>query len=123
MAEGRMFHVVLMSGPQDGLRLSFTLAPNANELMLTIGRSDSCDIALPHDSQVSRTHARLICTCSEETAVDVYDELSRLSFSLKDAESRNGTYIGERRLRGNEAEPIHPGELFRVGRTWLRIDL
>jgi len=40
---------------------------------------------------------------------------------MADVGSRNGTLFQDRRLR-NESTDLKPGELFRVGRTWLRID-
>jgi pSer/pThr/pTyr-binding forkhead associated (FHA) protein len=116
----RMIGVRFMSGPQDGLQLTFEIPDLGDEADWTIGRSDECAICLSYDTQVSRTHAKLVCTNSDETMTDGTLGLV-LRFSLVDTGSRNGTYLGEQRLR-NEGIELSPGELFRVGRTWLRID-
>lgn len=113
-------YVRLMSGPFDGQQFEFSLPGDGSEINLTIGRSEDCAIALPYDSQVSRTHARLVCTRSDETMDEGRDQrLFRVQ--LVDVGSRNGTYIGEKRLKDESADLV-PGELFRVGRTWLRIE-
>ena len=112
--------VRLMSGPHDGLQLSFPLPHSGGETVVTIGRSEECDVALPYDSQVSRTHAQLVCTPSDDTMEEDIQK-QRVKIRLLDLGSRNGTYLGEQRLKGEGAE-LNPGELFRVGRTWLRVD-
>ncbi len=115
--------VTLMSGPQDGLQIRLELPAPGNRAIWTIGRSDDCDVALAYDVQVSRTHARLICAVSDETATDNDPAMTgRLSLKLEDAGSRNGTVLEDRRLR-SEAADVLPGQLFRVGRTWLRVEL
>jgi pSer/pThr/pTyr-binding forkhead associated (FHA) protein len=43
-----------------------------------------------------------------------------MEYFLEDVGSRNGTFIGSRRV--HERDVIQPGELFRIGRTWLRLD-
>jgi pSer/pThr/pTyr-binding forkhead associated (FHA) protein len=101
-------HVSLMSGPLDGQTFAFP-TPNGNEpLVLTIGRREGCNITLGYDTQVSRLHARLI-----------YDARD-MEFFLEDAGSRNGTYLGQTRVRGRIT--LEPGTLFKIGRTWLRVD-
>ena len=45
----------------------------------------------------------------------------RVRVRLADVGSRNGTYVDDRRLR-DELIDLQPGQLFRVGRTWLRVD-
>jgi pSer/pThr/pTyr-binding forkhead associated (FHA) protein len=112
--------VRLMSGPQDGLAIVLDLPGGSAAVTFTIGRSEECDVSLAYDTQVSRTHAELICTVDDETVSDV-DHLGPVQFQLADVGSRNGTYLGERRLR-DEAVPLERGQLFRVGRTWLRVD-
>ncbi|GAB4571754.1 MAG: hypothetical protein Kow0077_09300 [Anaerolineae bacterium] len=118
----RTITVQLMSGPHDGLLLRLNL-DKGHETAWVIGRSDACDIALPYDPQVSRTHARLVCTTNDETMADALDDqqATQVRFRLIDANSRNGTYLGNRKLR-NEGVDLEPGQLFRVGRTWLRIE-
>ncbi len=99
--------IVLMSGPQDGSTLSFeTFLDSGKPMEISIGRREDCDVCLSYDSQVSREHAVLI-----------YDGQT---FWLEDLHSTNGTYIGERRIEGRTV--IVPGQLFRIGRTWLRIE-
>lgn len=109
-----------MSGPLDGRTQVFEQPAPGKQRIISIGRRDGCDIHLPFDNQVSRLHARLTCRAprSDETILG-----DMLTFWLEDAGSRNGTYV-ER-----ESEPIskriilHPGTLFRIGRTWLRLDI
>ena len=99
--------IALMSGPQDGAVLTFeTLLDSGEPTEITIGRREGCDISLSYDSQVSREHAMLI-----------YDGEQ---FWLEDTKSTNGTFIGEEKI--TERTEVFPGQLFRVGRTWLRIE-
>lgn len=100
--------VTLMSGPQDGKTLSFEPPAIDDELIITVGRREGCDIMLSYDSQVSRLHARII-----------YDARDT-EFFLEDAESRNGTFLGSSRVKGRVS--LTPGALFRIGRTWMRLD-
>lgn len=99
--------ITLMSGPRDGDTLHFALN-GRDQLVITVGRREGSDILLTYDSQVSRAHARLI-----------YDTRD-MEFFLEDLGSRNGTFFVNDRV--TQRESIHPGELFRVGRTWLRLD-
>lgn len=114
--------VRVMSGPQDGLQIVLKLK-KGQDSEWRIGRSEDNDIALTYDPQVSRTHARLFCSCNDDTIADGLDALHSplMRLRLEDAGSRNGTYVGERKLR-DEGVDLKPGDLFRVGRTWLRID-
>ncbi|NDJ76134.1 MAG: FHA domain-containing protein [Chloroflexi bacterium] len=99
--------LAMMSGPQDGALLSFeTLLDSDEPTEITIGRREGCDVSLSYDSQVSRDHAMLL-----------YDGEQ---FWLEDNGSTNGTFIGDEKITGRSE--IQPGELFRVGRTWLRIE-
>lgn len=97
-----------MSGPRDGETLSFPAPDGDDELILTVGRREGCHIVLSYDSQVSRLHARLI-----------YD-MRDTEFFLEDADSRNGTFVEDERVKGRIA--LDPGRLFRIGRTWMRLD-
>lgn len=114
--------VQYMSGPQDGLQIEFKLEKGGDNAWI-IGRSEECDISLKDDPQASRVHARLVCQCSDETMADGAEALHQplLRLRLVDLESRNGTHVHTRRLR-NEGADIALGDLFRVGRTWLRVD-
>jgi pSer/pThr/pTyr-binding forkhead associated (FHA) protein len=99
--------VALMSGPKDGDVLTFeTLLDSREPVELSIGRRDGCDICLNYDSQVSREHAILI-----------YDGER---FWLEDTGSTNGTFVDDERIEGRVE--IRPGQMFRVGRTWLRVE-
>ncbi len=100
--------VTYMNGPQDGKTLEWDFPDGGAEMALTIGRRENCDIALDYDSQVSRLHARLLYIPPTQ------------AFFLEDAGSKNGTFLGGDRLSGRV--PVKPGTLFRVGRTWLRLD-
>lgn len=99
--------LALMSGPKDGTILTFeTLLDSGRPTEITIGRREGCDVCLNYDSQVSREHATV-----------VYDGET---FWLEDLDSTNGTFIDDERVGGREV--IVPGQLFRVGRTWLRVE-
>lgn len=99
--------IALMSGPQDGDVLTFeTLLDPDRPTEITIGRREGCDVCLSYDSQVSREHA-----------VVIYDGET---FWLQDTDSTNGTFIEEERIETRT--PIKPGQLFRIGRTWMRVE-
>ena len=68
-------------------------------------------------------HARLGCVVSPVTASDSVTEPYVLSFWLEDMRSRNGTFLEREKepLRGRVS--LRPGTLFRIGRTWLRLDI
>lgn len=119
----REISVTHMSGPLDGKTLRFEQPDVGGELVLNIGRREGCDIHLPSDNQVSRVHARLGCQSSPVTASDSVSEPYILSFWLEDMRSRNGTFIEREKdpLRGRTS--LRPGMLFRIGRTWLRLDV
>ena len=95
-----------MSGPRDGETLRFNIPSDVKETTLSFGRRDTCDVCLDYDSQVSRVHAHLIYETGQ--------------FWIEDLNSRNGTFVNNERL--TEKIEIKPGQLFRVGRTWLRLD-
>lgn len=96
--------IALMSGPRDGDFFTFDVQPAAGRpAEISIGRREGCDVCLSYDSQVSREHA-LVLFDGER-------------FWLEDTGSTNGTFIGEQRISGRAA--LEPGQLFRVGRTWL----
>lgn len=117
----REFSVTYMSGPLDGKKLSFAQPAIGEERVLLIGRREGSDIHLPFDSQVSRIHAKL--GCMSLPANNDGGNGGILAFWLEDGGSRNGTFIEK------DDEPIisrvslRPGVLFRIGRTWLRLDI
>jgi len=74
---------------------------------LLIGRDPQSHVVLAEPS-VSRRHAQI--------------EMSGDGLYLRDLSSRNGTYL-EDGTRITDATPIQPGTLFRLGRTWLKVDL
>jgi pSer/pThr/pTyr-binding forkhead associated (FHA) protein len=100
--------ITFMSGPLDGKTMTWEVSELGSDLIITIGRRDGCDILLDYDSQVSRLHARVI------------SEATQHRFFLEDANSRNGTFLSNEKIHGRVS--LERGQLFRVGRTWLRID-
>lgn len=119
----RELSITYMSGPLDGKTIRFEQPDTGDELVLNIGRREGCDIHMPYDNQVSRLHARLGCISTAVTASDSVTEPYVLSFWLEDMRSRNGTFIEREKdpLRGRTS--LRPGTLFRIGRTWLRLDV
>lgn len=87
----------VIGGPMDGQVRRIAKA------IMTVGRSDNNDFALPLDPMVSSTHARIVREGEH--------------FWLEDLGSRNGTYFGDERLRARSL--IAPGTNFVVGRTSL----
>ncbi|MEA3402941.1 MAG: ATP-binding protein [Armatimonadota bacterium] len=75
--------------------------------VVTLGRKAENDVVLPLDSRISRFHAQL--SHGEGDA-----------WLLEDLDSTNGTFVGRRRIHA--PTPIKPGEAFRMGRTWLRLE-
>lgn len=89
----------LLSGPMDGMEFIMKKA------VVIMGRDNNNDICLPLDILVSRSHARIAYENGE--------------YWLEDMGSRNGTFIGERRVEGKVQLPI--GTIFIVGRTEMRL--
>ena len=123
MPSDRKISVTYMSGPQDGKILQFDQPEVGDEQVYNIGRRENCDIILPGDNQVSRLHARLGCASLPVTASEAVANPFILTFWLEDAGSRNGTFIEKENdpIRGRST--LRPGTLFRIGRTWLRLDV
>lgn len=115
--------ITYMSGPYDGKTLRFEQPEPGDELVLAIGRREGCEVHLPYDNQVSRVHARLGCVSQEVTATESVTSPYLLSFWLEDNDSRNGTFVEREKepIRGRVS--LRPGTLFRIGRTWLRLDV
>lgn len=89
----------LLSGPMDGLEFEIM------KDVITIGRELDRDISIPLDNLVSRLHAR-INFCNGE-------------YWLEDLGSRNGTFIGEKRLMKKFRLLI--GTIFKIGNTEMRL--
>ncbi|MFN7130431.1 MAG: FHA domain-containing protein, partial [Myxococcales bacterium] len=91
--------LVAASGPRVGARFEIGAE-------LVIGRSPSCEIALPDDGKVSRRHARLWAKGEQ--------------FAVEDLGSRNGTWVNGDRI---EAEVLlSPGDRVQVGDTAFLFD-
>jgi len=69
---------------------------------LWIGRSESADVRLDWDEEVSALHAQIAVVGEECTLVD-------------DGLSRNGSYVGEERIHGRRR--LRDGDAIRFGRT------
>jgi len=120
----REVSVTYMSGPLDGKKLNFEQPTLGDEKIITIGRRDGCDIHMSFDSQVSRIHARLGCVSVAADDDDTNDDsISALSFWLEDSGSRNGTFIEKHENPLESRISLRPGTLFRIGRTWMRLDI
>lgn len=104
--------IMIMSGPDDGQKVYLSQRSGKGHLnadgswSLAFGRHTDCDIIVPFDTQVSRQHATL--------RIEPDDTLW-----LVDAGSLNGTFVGEQRV--TEPTLIQRGQLFRMGRTWMRV--
>ncbi|MDI9583201.1 MAG: ATP-binding protein [Acidobacteriota bacterium] len=96
-----MMRVVVLDGDLAGME--FPLTSDS----VTIGRKPDNDVCLPTDLKASRHHARLVRRSGE--------------WFLEDQASANGTFLGSRRIYA--PAPLNPGDRFRVGRTWLRLEL
>ena len=108
---------MIMSGVEDGLRLSYDVENGDGQLdeeryswKISIGRREDSDICLRNDTFVSRLHA--------------FIKWEDAKWWLEDCESTNGSFIensdSNTRIKGTI--PLEPGQLFRVGHTWMRIE-
>lgn len=107
--------IMVMSGVDDGKLLTFSSyngdgSAEAGSWLLKIGRRDGNDLILRNDTFASRDHAALRLDANGR-------------WWLSDGNSRNGTFLdaGQDEARVSGAIPLLPGQLFRVGHTWLRI--
>lgn len=119
----RDISVTFMSGPNDGITLNFTQPGRGEERTLSIGRREGSDIHLPFDSQVSRNHARLLCGLLPASVNGDDDMPHVMTFWIEDMGSRNGTFIEKHGDPITGRVSLRPGTLFRIGRTWLRLDV
>jgi pSer/pThr/pTyr-binding forkhead associated (FHA) protein len=115
--------VTYMSGPYDGKKISFEQPEPGDERVLNIGRREGCDIYLAFDNQVSRLHARLGCVSVSVSSSESISNPFVLTFWLEDEGSRNGTFVEKEKEPLRERSNLRPGTLFRIGRTWLRLDV
>lgn len=105
-----------MSGVDDGTLHTFAqdrdgLTESA-DWMLTIGRREDNDLCLRNDTFISRQHANLFW--------------QNAGWWLEDLSSTNGTFIENGRdffldERVSERVYLEESQLFRIGRTWLRL--
>lgn len=124
MQPDKNISITYMSGPRDGRILRFDQPEVGDEYLLTIGRREGCDVVLSNDNQVSRLHARLGCVALPVSGSDADNNKTHLlTFWLEDAGSRNGTFIEKDKNSIKGRSNLRPGALFRIGRTWLRLDI
>jgi hypothetical protein len=120
----REISITHMSGPLDGKKITFPQPAPGEDRILSIGRREGSDIHLPFDNQVSRLHARLGIVSVSASGSDSDDGSNYiLTFWLEDGGSRNGTFIERQEDPVIGRLSIRPGTLFRIGRTWLRLDV
>ncbi len=103
MSETTSIELIIMSGPDDGTVLDLSTPKQGGAYI--IGRREDCDVILPYDSQISRQHASLT--------------IKGGTWYVEDLHSRNGTYVDKQKIE--TPTPVKHGEMFRVGRTWLRL--
>ncbi|MGB1288771.1 MAG: FHA domain-containing protein [Aggregatilineales bacterium] len=114
--------IAVMSGVEDGSGLHLNAGRDGvirdSEWTLSIGRREENDICLRQDTFVSRHHAKL--------------HYRDTVWWLEDCKSRNGTFVEnekdffiDTRVSSGEKNmiPVKIGQLFRVGRTWLKLDV
>ncbi|MEP7292406.1 MAG: FHA domain-containing protein [Chloroflexota bacterium] len=106
--------IMVMSGVDDGLVMSYSTANgdgvlDQDEWVITLGRRDDNDLCLRNDTFSSRYHARLYWRGE--------------SWWLEDCNSKNGSFVEEDDEDARVSGMLELGhaQLFRVGRTWLRI--
>ena len=94
---GRPFLVL-----RDGDRAQVLIDLGGERDRLSIGRTESNDVSLPWDGEVSRLHAELERIAGEWTVCD-------------DGLSRNGTFVNGARIGGRHR--LRDGEVMRIGNT------
>lgn len=105
--------IEIMSGPDDGRLVHYRRADGDGTIgvggawILTMGRREDCDLCLPFDTQISRLHARLLCRAD--------------GWFVEDGGSRNGTFFENQKKAIDGSVLLEAGALFRIGRTWLRV--
>lgn len=106
--------IMFMSSIEDGKLLVLSTDTDGQtengKWILGLGRREENAVWLRYDSFASRDHAQII-----------HDGKA---WTLKDCDSKNGTYIENGRdddVRVSGTVPLGIGQLFRVGRTWFRL--
>lgn len=109
--------LMIMSGVDDGSIITYKSNQGDGRMSedswtISIGRKDQNDLCLRNDTFVSRTHAK------------IHFKIDR--WWLEDCDSTNGTFIENTKNFFDDMPvkgiiPIEIGQLFRVGRTWMRI--
>lgn len=89
----------VLSGPTDGETYAFKNS-------FDIGRDGGANLSLSLDRFISRRHARVL--------------LAEPECFLEDLNSTNGTFVDNNRVSGRVV--LGNGQVFRVGRTWLKIE-
>lgn len=110
--------IMFMSGRQDGTSLEVNHSDHGTiqqgTWSLSVGRREDNDLILKYDTFVSRKHALL--------------HFENGNWNLEDCNSTNGTFVENPHGLFSD-QPVAtrfllaPGQLFRVGRTWLRIQI
>lgn len=110
--------IVIMSGVEDGVERIFNTDSGDGEMdgnhwSIAIGRRDENDLVLKNDTFVSRHHARLHYQADQ--------------WWLEDINSTNGTFTENSDQFFMDTKVIgrillDPQLMFRVGRTWLKIE-
>jgi len=91
--------IEVIGGPMDGSE--FTLSKTGS-----IGREKLCEVYIQGDRYVSKKHALI--------------RLEKDVFRIDDLGSTNGTFIDDEPVK--EPTPLHDGQIFKVGRTLLKIE-
>lgn len=111
-------NIIIMSGVEDGVQHTLDSdngdgESHENHWSITIGRRDENDLVLRNDTFVSRQHAKLHYQAD--------------GWQLEDINSTNGTFTEnadqffmDSRVTGTIS--INTNLMFRVGRTWLKIE-
>lgn len=92
----------VLSGPRQGLSLEIT-----DDQTLLVGRDESNDISLEGDEQASRFHCVI--------------EVRLPACLVRDLNSRNGTWIGTRRVEGMAA--LADGQIVTCGASQLQVSI
>lgn len=111
-------NIIIMSGVEDGIQHQFN-SENGDGIVtnnlwsITIGRRDENDLVLKNDTFVSRHHAKLHYQSNQ--------------WWLEDMSSTNGTFTENidqffMDSKVTEKTPLNQALMFRVGRTWLKIE-
>lgn len=108
---------MIMSGVEDGALMKYNADNGDGKTLgsswtISLGRRDDNDLCLRNDTYVSRQHA--------------YLHWRENRWWLEDCDSTNGTFLESADNPFDDARvtgtiPLTPGQLFRAGRTWLRI--